>query len=157
MNMSGGDYYFANNGIDYTIDKSGSAAPGERGICVWVPGVGGSVGNNGGWLNLVDSNESVSFRVHSSKPLTDKFRYIGLNTSSLPNVAPNNTVSGNYSYADLGSGLGASTVDFTIINVTSPGGTGSNKRWFKVYYSAWGGNLTNIQCGTLSTYLATYQ
>lgn len=156
MNASGSDYYFANNGIDYIIDKSGSAAAGERGICVWAPAAGGSVGNNGGWLNLVDSNESISFRVHSSKPSTDTFRYIGLNTSNLPNVAPNNTVSANYSYVDLGGGLGASTVDFTVINVTGTGGTGSNKRWFKVYYSAWGGNLTSIQCGTLSTYLATY-
>jgi len=157
MNTSGSDYYFSNNGIDYIIDKSGSAAAGERGICVWAPATGGSVGNNGGWLNLVDSNEAISFRVHSSKPSTDTFRYIGLNTSNLPNVAPNNTVSANYSYVDLGSGLGASTVDFTIINVTGAGGTGSDRRWFKVYYSAWGGNLlSGIQCGTLSTYGATY-
>jgi hypothetical protein len=156
MNTSGNDYYFANNGIDYIIDKSGSAASGDRGISVWVPATGGSVGNNGGWLNLVDSNESISFRVHSSKPLTDTFRYIGLNTSNLPNAAPIPFTMGNSSFADLGSGLGASTVDFTIINITGTGGTGSNRRWFKVYYSAWGGNLTNIQCGTLSTYLATY-
>jgi hypothetical protein len=156
MNTSGSDYYFANNGIDYIIDKSGVAASGDRGISVWVPATGGSVGNNGGWLNLVDSNEAISFRVHSSKPLTDTFRYIGLNTSNLPNAAPVNFSIGNASFADLGSGLGASTVDFTIINVTGTGGTGSNKRWFKVYYSAWGGNLSNIQCGTLSTYLATY-
>lgn len=155
MNTAGGNYYFANNGIDYIINKSGSADPGERGICIWVPSAGGTIGNNGGWLNLVDPGESISFRVHSSDQ-NDKFRYIGLNTANLPNVAPNNATSGNYSYVDLGSGLGASSVDFTIINITGTSGNVSSRRWFKVYYSACGGNLSSVQCGTLSTYLAIY-
>jgi hypothetical protein len=31
------------------------------------------------------------------------------------------------------------------------GGTGGTKRWYKVFYSAWGGNLTNTYCGVLAT------
>ena len=72
-------------------------------------------------------------------------------------LAPTNTASSNYSYADLtGTSLvGASTIDFTIVNIQGTGGTSGTRRWFKVYYSAWGGGLTGAKCGVLSTYNAT--
>jgi hypothetical protein len=155
INTGTGNFYYANNGIDYIISKSPSAAVGERGICLWVPATGGSVNNNSGWLNLTENEESISFRVHSSSQNLENFRFIGLNTSQTQASPPNNVAPTNYSYADLGSGVGASTVDFTIINITGTGSNSGSKRWFRVYYSAWGGNLTLPQCGILQTYNST--
>jgi hypothetical protein len=155
VNSGSGNFYYASNGIDYIISKSPSAAAGERGICLWTPATGGSVNNNSGWLNLIENEEAISFRVHSSSSDLENFRFIGLNTSLTQSAPPNNTVPMNYSYADLGSGVGASTVDFTIINITGTGSNAGNIRWFRVYYSAWGGNLTTPQCGILQTYNST--
>ena len=155
INTSTGNFYYANNGIDYIISKSPSAAVGERGICLWAPATGGSVNNNSGWLNLTENDEAISFRVHSSSQNLETFRFIGLNTSQTQDSPPNNIASPNYSYTDLGSGVGASTVDFTIINITGTGSNSGSRRWFRVYYSAWGGNLTLPQCGILQTYNST--
>jgi hypothetical protein len=107
-------------------------------------------------LNLLENNESINFRVYSDG--SDYFRYIGLNTGNSPTNSPNNSVSNNYSYADLGQG--ASMIDITIINITGTGNTNGNRRWFKVYYSASGGNLTpsgtsTIRCGSLVTFNST--
>lgn len=155
INTGTGNFYYANNGIDYIVSKSPSAAAGERGICLWVPATGGSVNNNSGWLNLTENEESISFRVHTASQNLENFRFIGLNTSQTQSAPPNSIASSNYSYADLGAGVGASTVDFTIINITGTGANIGSKRWFRVYYSAWGGNLTIPQCGILQTYNST--
>lgn len=157
VSSGSGEYYYANNGIDYIISKSAYATSGERGICLWTPAIGASAGFNGGWLNLLEDGESISFRVHSSSstPGLEDFRFIGLNTSSNQSGAPNGTISNNYSYADLGAGVRATTVDFTIINITGTGSTGSSRRWYRVYYSAWGGSLPVPQCGILQTYNST--
>ena len=142
------------------IKKSPSAAAGQRGICLWTPATGGTASiYNKGWLNLLENGEAITLRVHASNPSStgDLFRYVGLNTSENQALAPNNTAASNYSYADLTgtSFVGASTIDFTIVNIQGAGGTSGSRRWFKVYYSAWGGGLTGAKCGVLSTYNAT--
>jgi hypothetical protein len=156
INSSGSNFLFCNNGSDYFITKDALASGGDRGIAIWVPATGSAPGNYEGWLNLLENNESINFRVYSDG--SDYFRYIGLNTGNSPTNSPNNSVSNNYSYADLGQG--ASMIDITIINITGTGNTNGNRRWFKVYYSASGGNLTpsgtsTIRCGSLVTFNST--
>jgi hypothetical protein len=155
VNSASGNYYYSNNGLDYIIQKSNSANPGERGICLWSPATGGTAGFNKGWLNLTENGEAISFRVHgsSSTPGQEDFRYIGLNTSDDMSASPVSTSSSNYSVVDLGTR--ASTVDFTIVNITGTGSTGGNRRWFRVYYSAWGGSMVEPACGILQTYNST--
>ena len=151
INSSGSNLLFCNNGSDYFITKDPSASAGDRGIAIWTPATGSSPGSYGGWLNLLENNESINFRVYGDG--TDYFRYIGLNTGNNPFDPPNNSVSNNYSYVDLGSGAGM--IDITIINITGTGNTNGNRRWFKVYYSASGGSLNSIRCGSLVTYNST--
>ena len=155
MNTAAGNYFYCNNGSDFVVQKSPSASSGERGICIWTPATGGAVGFNGGWLNLVEDQEAITFRVHSSSPgsTADCFRYIGLNTSQSPNTLPNPfSAFINESIATLPAGEYASTAEFTVVNVKgATGSTGGTKRWYKVFYSAWGGNLTNTYCGVLTT------
>jgi hypothetical protein len=156
---STGNYVWSNNGMDLVVAKPSSTAN-QRGLCLWTPATGGSMGGNGGWLKLLENGESINFRVHSNSPdvsSTDNFRFIGLNTSNNQGDAPNNTASSNYSFVDLSAsnGVGASTVDITIVNITGAGSTAGTRRWYKVYYSAWGGGLTTNKCGVLTTYNAT--
>jgi hypothetical protein len=156
---STGNYVWSNNGMDLVVTKPTSTAN-QRGLCLWTPATGGAPGGNGGWLKLLENGESINFRVHSSNSgtsSTDNFRFIGLNTSNNQGDAPNNTSSSNYSYVDLSAvtGVGASTIDITIVNIQGTGSTAGTRRWFKVYYSAWGGGLTTNQCGVLITYNAT--
>jgi hypothetical protein len=158
VNSSSGDYFYSNNGSDFVIERSPSASPGDRGICIWTPATGGPVGFNGGWLNLVEDREAIIFRVHSTNPgsTADCFRCIGLNTSQSPNIAPSTFNSGvNESIAFLPVGEYASSVEFTVVNIRGAtggiGGTGGTRRWYKVYYSAWGGNLSDNYCGVLTT------
>jgi len=155
MNTAAGDYFYCNSGSDFVVQKSPSASSGERGICIWTPATGGAVGFNSGWLNLVEDQEAITFRVHSSNPgsTADCFRYIGLNTSQSPNTLPNPfSAFINESIATLPAGEYASTAEFTVVNVKgATGSTGGTKRWYKVFYSAWGGNLTNTCCGVLTT------
>jgi hypothetical protein len=156
---STGNYVWSNNGMDLIVTKPTSTAN-QRGLCLWTPATGGAPGGNGGWLKLLENGESINFRVHSSNSgtsSTDNFKFIGLNTSNNQGDAPNNTPSSNYSYVDLSAvnGVGASTIDITIVNIQGTGSTAGTRRWFKVYYSAWGGGLTTNQCGVLITYNAT--
>jgi len=158
VNTTSGDYFYANNGSDFVIERSPSASPGDRGICIWTPATGGTVGFNGGWLNLVEDQEAITFRVHSTNPgsTADCFRYLGLNTSQSPNIIPSTFNSGvNEAVAILPAGEYASTAEFTVVNVRGAtggaGGTGGTRRWYKVFYSAWGGNLSNTYCGVLTT------
>jgi hypothetical protein len=157
--VGSGNYVWVNRGTDIATARSTSTGN-QRGICIWTPATGGTAGiYNGGWLNLLENGEAITMRVHANNPSStgELFRYVGLNTSNNQALAPNNTVSTNYSYADLSgsSFVGASTIDFTIVNMQGIGGTSGNRRWFKVYYSAWGGGLTGAKCGVLSTYNAT--
>jgi hypothetical protein len=123
----------------------------EWGVCLWVPATGGSFGENGGWLNLLEDSEYVNFRVHSANTTFDGFRYVGINTGNTKNSAPGSSLTGS-SRVDLGSR--ADSVEFTIINLSkTAGSTAGNKRWFKVLYQAYGG-ITPI-CGELYTNLAT--
>ena len=120
----------------------------EWGVCLWTPATGGSFGENGGWLNLLEDSEYVNFRVHSSDPTFDGFKYIGINTTNNKNSAPG---SGSGSQRVTLSSR-ADSVEFTIMNISkTSGGTGGNKRWFKVLYQAWGTDLTTPVCGELYT------
>ena len=154
-----GNYVWANNGMDLVVTKPTSTAN-QRGLCLWTPATGGAPGGNGGWLKLLENGESINFRVHSNNSgvsSSDNFRFIGLNTSNDQSLAPNNAALPNYSYVDLSAAndVGASTIDITIVNIQGTGSTAGTRRWFKVYYSAWGGGLTTNRCGVLTTYNAT--
>ncbi len=157
----------ANTGVDFVIDPSYYNGDGSHdvGISLWTPAATGSTGYLG-WLNLVAPNESMTIRVRTAKP-NQYFRFLGLNTDSSQTTAPNGTYSnpvGNGQFVDVSGSTsrGASSVDFTIVNIDGPGATGSGSRWFKVYYSAYGGNLgvnvssgygkDTVKCGILYTY-----
>jgi len=134
-------------GIDfYLVPKQIGPFLGDWGICLWTPATGGSFGQNGGWLNLLEDLEFITFRIHSSDPSTDGFQYIGINTSNTKNTAP----PAGTQIANLVGG--AHSVEFTIINLTkTSGSTAGNKRWFKVLYQAYGRDLTTPVCGELYT------
>lgn len=154
-----GNYVWVNRGSDIPTARTSSTGN-QRGVCLWTPATGGTGSiYNKGWLNLLENGEAINLRVHAnnSGATGELFRYVGLNTSENQALAPNNTASSNYSYADLtGTNfVGASTIDFTIVNIQGAGGTSGTRRWFKAYYSAWGGGLTGAKCGVLSTYNAT--
>lgn len=143
--------FYVNNGTNHVIGKSPSAASGNRGISIFTPATGGYLNSeNGGWLNLLENYESISFTVHSDNPgaTGSCFKYIGLNTDYSEQTPP--VITGYQSDVIL-NGY-ASTIDITIINMTGSGGTSQNNRWFRVYYSAWGGTLPAPQCGVISTY-----
>lgn len=145
--------FYVNNGGNYVIGKASGAASGVRGVSIFTPATGGYLnGENGGWLNLLDNYESISFRIHSDDPgaTGSCFKYIGLNTDYLEQTSP--IVLGDQANVIEQIGGYASTLDITIINMTGSGGTTINNRWFRVYYAAWGGTLTSPQCGVLSTY-----
>ena len=158
--VGSGDYVWVNRGSDISIARK-TPTGNQRGVCLWTPATGGTGSiYNKGWLNLLENGEAINLRVHANNTTSsaaELFRYVGLNTSENQALAPNNTASSNYSYADLSgtSLVGASTIDFTIVNIQGTGGTSGTRRWFKVYYSAWGGGLTGAKCGVLSTYNAT--
>jgi hypothetical protein len=134
-------------GMDfYLVPKEIGLFIGDWGVCLWTPATGGSFGQNGGWLNLLEDSECITFRIHSSDPSTDGFQYIGINTSDTKNTAP---PAGTQIANLVGR---AHSVEFTIINLAkTAGSTGGNKRWFKVLYQAYGGNLVVPVCGELYT------
>ena len=148
--------FYVNNGSDYIIRKSGSASGGDRGICLWTPATGGSWGNNGGWLNLLENEEAISFRVRSYDPSSssDHFQFIGLNTTNNQSGSPS-SFNSSYNTELIRLPNPASTVEFTIVTITGSGGTGGTRRWYKVYYSAWGGGLIVPYCGILTTLNST--
>jgi len=148
--------FYVNNGGNYVIGKATGAASGNRGVSIFTPATGGYLNSeNGGWLNLLDNYESISFRIHSDDPgaTGSCFKYIGLNTDYLEQTPP--IILGDQANVIDQIGGYASTIDITIINMTGSGGTTINNRWFRVYYAAWGGTLTSPQCGVLSTYNST--
>jgi len=158
------------NGVDFVFDPTNYNGDGSHniGICLWTPAQPGGTGANQGWLNLLDDHECLTITVRTAKS-NQYFRYLGLNTTGDQNYLPVGVTSsdneGNGQFVDL-SGVqsaGASSVDFTIMNITGTGASGSSYRWFKVYYSAYGGNLGGgapgfedyTRCGVLYTYNST--
>jgi hypothetical protein len=120
----------------------------RNGLVLWTPATGGSFGENGGWLNLLEESEYTNFRIHSTYN-DSGFRYLAINTSNVKNSVGSGFTP---SLVDLGSE--ASTIEFTIMNLSkTSGGTGGNKRWFKVLYQAYGNDLNSSGpiCGELYT------
>jgi len=142
----------SNNGTDFVIRPSVYGPSNTVGICLWTPATGGSgVDNNGGWLNMLNDHEAINFRVRTDSE--SKFiRFLGLNTSNTFTVAPYAPY-GSSQAIDLTStdGVGASHIDFTIMNIAGTGATSASRRWFKVYYSAYGGNIVGNHCGVMYT------
>ena len=156
-----------NSGIDVVVDIATST---NAGICLWTPSsftpATPPANNNGGWLSLLDSNECLIVRVRTSDP-TQRFRFLGLSTGNQTSL-PDGTIQsydGNGQFVDISgdSSYGATQVEFTIMSIANSSSI-STSRWFKVYYSAWGGNLgtkpgstwkDTTKCGTLYTYNST--
>jgi hypothetical protein len=162
----------SNNGSDFVIRPSTFGPTDTIGICLWTPATGGAKTsngeeNNGGWLNMLNDHEAINFTVRTDSD-SKYIRFLGLNTSNTFSDAP---------YAPLDSAQaidltgatssGASHIDFTIMNISRPsnvyqppsfspippfnGGRSAANRWFKVYYSAYGGNLSGSKCGVMYT------
>jgi hypothetical protein len=159
----------SNNGSDFVISPSTFGPTDTIGICLWTPATGGTktgnistfdVGeNNGGWLNMLNEHEAISFSVRTDSD-SKYIRFLGLNTSNTFSDAPY-APSGSAQAIDLtgATSSGASHIDFTIMNISRPsnvypppnGGTGAANRWFKVYYSAYGGDISGSKCGVMYT------
>lgn len=148
----------ANNGTDFVISPSTSGPSTTIGISLWTPSSGGgsaNPNNNGGWLNMLNDHEAISFRVRSDSE-SKLIRFLGLNTSSTFSVAPNAPYSSVQAIDLTGSNsFGASHIDFTIMNVNQGASVSSSTRWFKVYYSAYGGNIVGSKCGVMYTTSST--
>jgi len=156
---------FCSSGVDFVIDPMQANPSVNIGLSLWTPASGpnSTLGSsNKGWLSLLDSYESITFRVRikgATGGAQKYFRFIGLNTTSLSNGVPNgqySTLVGGGQYVDLAGinssnaiARGADTVEFTIVNLSGTTARAYNTRWFKVYYSAWGGNLGSVQNSTL--------
>jgi hypothetical protein len=165
---------YCSSGVDFIIDPSQANPSVNLGLSLWTPASGPNStlsSSNKGWLSLLDSYESITFRVRIKGVTggTQKyFRYLGLNTTSSSNGVPNGTYvsnGGNGQIVDLTSNqaYGANTVEFTIVNLSGTTARAYNTRWFKVYFSAYGGNLgstqfltANYSCWTASGQLFTY-
>ena len=141
-----------NNGTDFVITPSVSGPSATIGVCLWTPATGGNGNdNNGGWLNMLNNYEAINFRVRTDSE-SKLIRFLGLNTSNTFTVSPNAPFN-SYQAIDLtgSNSFGASHIDFTIMNITGTGSTGGTSRWFKVYYSAYGGNISGSKCGVMYT------
>ena len=137
----------ASNGVDYLVSLASVSSP--RGVCLWTPSEGGSALNdNGGWLQFLNPLESITIRVRASG--TAYFRFIGLGSGVAYTTAPLD-VSGSFQAIDLtnSNSLGVSDAEFTIVNLTNSTLSARNSyvKWFKVFYSAWGGTLNATRCG----------
>ena len=108
---------------------------------------------------MLNEHEAISFSVRTDSD-SKYIRFLGLNTSNTFTVSPNAPYS-SFQAIDLtgSNSFGASHIDFTIMNINRPsdlypppnGGTGAANRWFKVYYSAYGGNISGSKCGVMYT------
>jgi hypothetical protein len=146
----------ANNGSDFVISPGTYGPSTTIGICLWTPATGGSgTDNNGGWLNMLNDHEAISFSVRTDSD-SKYIRFIGLNTSNTFSDAPYAPYAGSQAIDLTGTVYsGVSHVDFTIMNIAGTASTGGTSRWFKVYYSAYGGNLLGSKCGVLYTQSST--
>jgi hypothetical protein len=143
-----------NNGNNFVFAPTTSGPSSNCGIYLWTPATG-SARNNPGWQNLLSNSEfeSISFTVRSDSE-SKLIRFIGIGLGQTYNVLPGGTYlspSGNGIFADLtgATSSGASHVDFTVVNLPTVGSISGTSRWFKVYYSAYGGNLGTTRCGVL--------
>jgi len=141
----------SDNGLDFVINPTVSGPSSATGVYLWTPATGASADFNGGWLNFLNDHEAIELRVRSSSE-GKFFRFVGLNTSNTFSNLPNAPYS-SYQAADLtgNNSIGASHIDFTIMNISGTGSTAGSSRWFKVYFSAYGGNLNDTKCGVLYT------
>jgi len=150
-----------NSGTTFIVNPTLSEPTDFFGISLWTGGTGSVLG----WLDLLNSGESIEIKVKTSNP-NQRFSFIGLNTSDSPGDYPEGSYGGpgsNGQVVDLtgDTTLGATDVDFTIMCIKSFEEIGSpNERWFKVYYTAYGGDITIANgfspiCGSLYTYNST--
>jgi hypothetical protein len=117
----------ASRGVDYYLVPSTSIS-GEI-LVIYTPSTGE------GWLDLIDNNEYMNFRVHSSNP-NKGFNAIGIYDGTLI-----------YDYVSSSFSDYCTSVEFTIINISqTSSGTGPSDRWFKVLYQLWGGSLSTPIC-----------
>jgi hypothetical protein len=145
-----------NNGSNFVITPTSTGPSSATGIYLWTPSTGGGINTNPGWLNLINNqnSESISFTVRTDSE-SRLVRFIGLGLGQTYNVLPPGeyiSSTGNGGFVDLtgNNSIGASHIDFTIINLYGQSAV-ANNRWFKVYYSAYGGNLGSVKCGVLYT------
>jgi len=90
----------------------------------------------GGWLDLIEENEYMDFRVHSSSP-SKGFTIIGIDAS--PQTGQLSFVGGFSDYC--------TSVEFNVINISkTSSGTSPTDRWFKVLAKAYGGTLSKPFC-----------
>jgi hypothetical protein len=147
----------SNNGSDFVISPSAYGPSNTVGICLWTPATGGSgPDNNGGWLNMLNDHEAINFRVRMDSD-SKYIRFLGLNTSNTFSDAPYVPYQAKQGIDLSGvSTTGVSHIDFTIMNIAGSGSsTSGTSRWFKVYYSAYGGNLSGTKCGVMYTQNST--
>jgi hypothetical protein len=137
----------ANNGTDFVISPSVHGPSNNVGICLWTPATGGTVDNNGGWLNMLNDHEAINFRVRTDSE-SKYIRFLGLNSSNTFTDAPYAPLT-SFQAIDLtgATGAGVSHVDFTIMNIYQSYAYTASARWFKIYYSAYGGNIVGSKCG----------
>jgi hypothetical protein len=100
---------------------------------------------------MLNDHEAINFRVRTDSE-SKLIRFLGLNTSSTFNIAPSAPLS-SFQAVDLtgSDSFGASHIDFTIMNLNQGASIASSVRWFKVYYSAYGGNIVGSKCGVMYT------
>jgi len=144
---------YASNGLDYQFTyPSGLSIP--RGVYLWTPGTGGtSLNDNSGWLQLLNPMESITLRVRCKNTgVSGGFRFVGLGGGTSFTTAPNDT-SGSTRAIDLtnNDNITATDAEFTIINLNNSvsSSRSDTTKWFKVYYSAWGGSLQYPKCGVM--------
>jgi hypothetical protein len=139
--QSGATGFNVSRGVDYyLIPPSGGDV---NILSLWIPSTIG----DGGWMDLIQDNEFMNFRIHSNNPLSG-YTILSLNTTS--SISSFNLIDtlGNNSVNLLGY---CTSVEFTVINLSkTSSGTSPSDRWFKVLYQAYGPNLSPV-CGELYT------
>lgn len=125
--LPGGTGFNVCRGVDYYMVPT-TAAIGV--LYLYTPATGE------GWLDLIEENEYMDFRVHSSNP-SKGFTIVGIDCQ--PQTGQGSFVGGFGDYC--------TTVEFTIINISkTSSGTSPTDRWFKVLVKAYGGTLSKPFC-----------
>ena len=125
--VPGGTGFNVCRGVDYYMVPTTAAA----GVLYLYTSATGE-----GWLDLIEENEYMDFRVHSSSP-SKGFGVIGIDCS--PQTGQSSFVG---TFSDY-----CTSVEFTIINISkTSSGTSPTDRWFKVLVKAYGGTLSKPFC-----------